>query len=115
MNHQSIMDNNNKIANEATDIVKPDELDNFEDISQGIRTKEDSEIARVVVDRLGCIGARSCVVVAEKLFEMDDQDLAYVVDPNAYTDEEVKLAAEACPVLAIHLYKKDGSKIFPQE
>ncbi|OGH82585.1 MAG: hypothetical protein A3G08_03950 [Candidatus Magasanikbacteria bacterium RIFCSPLOWO2_12_FULL_47_9b] len=71
---------------------------------------------RIVVDRQGCIGARSCVVVAEKVFQMDDKNLAYVLDDVETTDEEtIHLAAEACPVLAIHLYDKDGNKIFPKE
>ncbi|OGH77328.1 MAG: hypothetical protein A3C10_04265 [Candidatus Magasanikbacteria bacterium RIFCSPHIGHO2_02_FULL_48_18] len=71
---------------------------------------------RIVVDRQGCIGARSCVVVAEKVFQMDDKNLAYVLDDVESTDEEtIHLAAEACPVLAIHLYDKDGNKIFPKE
>ena len=79
-------------------------------------TRKSGKIRRIVVDRQGCIGARSCVVVAEKVFQMDDKNLAYVLDDVESTDEEtIHLAAEACPVLAIHLYDKDGNKIFPKE
>lgn len=94
------------------DVKTPGDLP--EVMSEGIR--KDGKIRRVVVDRAACIGARSCVVVAESAFQMDDENLAYVADGLNDTDEEtIKLAAEACPVLAIHLYNKDGKKLFPEE
>lgn len=108
------MDKNNAAADANTDIVKPAELESFDDISQAVRVIKEGDIKRIVVDRQGCIGARSCVVVGEEMFKMDEMDLAYVDDPEAYDDDTVKLAAEACPVLAIHLYDKDGEKIFPE-
>ncbi len=104
---------NNEIADAATDIIIPSDL--MDDISQGVRRKEGTEIARVVVDRQGCIGAGSCVVFTEDLFQLDDENLAFVVDPESYDDETVRLSAESCPVLAIHLYNKEGEKLFPQE
>ena len=83
------------------------------DLSVGTR-KTEGEIHKIVVDRQACIGAQSCVVVAGKVFQVDDQNLAYVTGDLDSTDEEtIKLAAQSCPVLAIHLYRKDGSKIFP--
>ncbi|MCB9798136.1 ferredoxin [Candidatus Nomurabacteria bacterium] len=115
MTPQELLEKNNKIADENTDIAKPDDLSNFDDISQGVRVIKEGDIKRIVVDRQGCIGARSCVVVAEDVFKMDEMDLAYIDDPEAYDDDTVKLAAEACPVLAIHLYDGEGKKIFPEE
>jgi ferredoxin len=87
----------------------------FDDISVGTTVGE-RKIRKIVVDRVSCIGARSCVLVAPGAFQMDDGDLAYVpADVNAFEDDEtVKLAAESCPVLAIHLYGRDGKKIFPR-
>jgi ferredoxin len=97
---------------EIDDIKTPDDLP--EEMSEGIR--KEGTIRRVVVDRAACIGARSCVVVAEAAFQMDDENLAYVPDTLNEVDEEtLKLAAEACPVLAIHLYDKEGKKLFPEE
>ncbi len=110
MDAQTIMNENNKKADEATDIVVPADLP--ESISQGI--KKEGRIRRIVVDRQACIGAGSCVVVTEKLFQLDKENLAYVVDPDSYDDETVQLSAESCPVLAILLYDKDGNKIFPE-
>lgn len=84
-----------------------------EDMSQGFRTKGD--IRRVVVDRQGCIGARSCALVASLTYQMDDENLAYVADTLDQDDDEtIKLGAQSCPVLAIHLYDKEGNKVFPE-
>ena len=84
-----------------------------ENNSQGIR--KEGQIRRIVVDRAACIGAQSCVVVAPGVFQMDDQNLAYVVDPDSHDEDTVLLSAQACPVLAIHLYDEDGNKIFPKD
>lgn len=92
-------------------IAVPDDLP--EDISQGFR--KEGLIRRVVVDRQACIGARSCALVAALTFKMDEDNLAYVADTLDQEDEEmIKLGAQSCPVLAIHLYDKDGNKIFPE-
>ncbi len=94
---------------ENGDVILPDDLP--EDISMKIRSG--GKIRRIVVDRQGCIAARSCVLVAPGVFQMDDEDLAYVVDPDSEDEETILMAAESCPTLAIHLYDKDGKKIFP--
>ena len=101
----------NAQATDADDIVVPADL--ADDRAEAIRRKEGSEIARVVVDRQACIGAGSCVVVTDQLFALDEQNLAFIVDPDSYDDETVKLSAESCPVLAIHLYDAQGKKLFP--
>lgn len=96
--------------------VKPE--DQFEDVSVGITDPTKNKLVRkIVVDRQGCIGARSCVLVAPGAFQMDDQDLAYVPgDKSAYEDDKTLImGAESCPVLAIHLYDDNDKKIFPQE
>ena len=93
-----------------TEIKSEEEFDNA-----SIGAKSTGEIRKIVVDRTACIGARSCVLVAEKTFQMDEENLAYVTkNGSAYDDDEtIKLAAQSCPVLAIHLYNKDGKKVFP--
>jgi len=51
------------------------------------------------------------------VFQMDDENLAYVPkDSNLdlMDDELIKMSAESCPVLAIHLYDEDGNKVFPE-
>ena len=97
--------------NEEGEVILPADLP--EDISMKIRAG--GKIRRIVVDRPNCIAARSCVIVAPGVFQMDDEDLAYVVDPESEDDETILMAAESCPTLAIHLYDKDGKKVFPIE
>lgn len=89
----------------------------FDEASIGTTKEEDRKVRKIVVDRPACIGARSCALVAPGAFQMDDQDLAYVpVDVDKYEDDDtVMMAAQSCPVLAIHLYSKEGKKLFPEE
>lgn len=83
--------------------------------NESIGTKSTGKIRKIVVDRSACIGARSCTLVAGKTFQMDDENLAFVTrNPEAYEDDDtIVKAAEACPVLAIHLYDEAGKKVFP--
>lgn len=70
---------------------------------------------KIVVDRKLCIGAAPCVAVAPGVFQLDEEEgKAYVVDPDASDEETIKMAAEACPVLAIKLYK-EGKQIYPEQ
>lgn len=84
-----------------------------DEISMKIRNG--GKIRRIVVDREACIGAQSCVVVAPGVFQMDDDNLAYVTDPDSTDEDTILLAAQACPVLAIRLYDEEGKQIFPEE
>ena len=84
-----------------------------ENISQKIRS--DGKIRRIVVDRIKCIGANSCVVVAPGVFQLDDQNLAYVTDPDSTDEDTIRLSAESCPVLAVLLFDADGKQLFPEE
>ncbi|OGH64534.1 MAG: hypothetical protein A2821_04730 [Candidatus Magasanikbacteria bacterium RIFCSPHIGHO2_01_FULL_41_23] len=70
---------------------------------------------RIVIDRQACIGARSCVVVAPTVFQMDDGNLAFVTDPDSTDEDTILMAAQSCPVLAIKLYDENGKQIFPEE
>ena len=84
---------------------------------------------RVKVDTELCIGAASCVVVAEQYFEMNSDNKAMVknpelpTDPNIFdremmiTDEQkelIVLAAKSCPTLAVFIYDELGTQIFPE-
>lgn len=82
--------------------------------SEGVRNGS-GKIRKIVIDRTACIGAQSCVVIAPRTFQMDEENLAYVVDPDSHDEETILLAAQSCPVLAIKLFGKDGKQIFPEE
>ena len=74
-------------------------------------------IAKVIVDRDLCIGAGSCVVLADQSFELDNEGKAFMkpseTGPFANTDEEILEAAKSCPVLAITVFDEDGTQVYP--
>jgi len=71
------------------------------------------KISKIIVDRDACIGAAPCVVVAPGVFQLDDENKAYIVDSHAADDETILLAAKACPVQAIAIIDDEGKQIFP--
>lgn len=72
------------------------------------------KIHKIVVDRAACIGAATCVVVAPKAFDLDQDSIA-VVKENALDvdDDTLLMAAQSCPTQAILLFDEEGNQIFP--
>jgi ferredoxin len=56
---------------------------------------------KVHVDPDLCIGSANCVHLAKGVFELNDEEIAEVVDPTAASDEDIALAAKSCPTSAI--------------
>lgn len=77
------------------------------------RTKDGSNISKIVVDRDLCIGAASCVQVSPTTFELDGENKAVAIDANAANDETLKMAAQSCPTKAILLFDKREKQIYP--
>lgn len=75
--------------------------------------KKKIKIGKIVVKRNFCIGAASCAVVAPKVFELDEENKAIIIDPKGADDEIILLAVKSCPVQAIVLYDKNGKQIYP--
>jgi len=75
------------------------------------RTKEESNITKIVVDRDLCIGAQSCIAPAEGTFEMDGENKVIVINADAVDDAALISAAQACPTKAIQLLDKDGNEV----
>ena len=82
----------------------------------------------IKVDPDLCIGAASCVTVAPDTFELNDENKAYVLDhgqapgSSSYerivevTEEEkdnIILAAQSCPTLAVFVYDESGAQLYP--
>ena len=84
------------------------------DIKEYIRNKEGSNISKIVVDRDLCIGAASCIAVSGATYELDNENKAIVLDPNAIDDETLIMSAESCPTKAILLFDKEGKQVFPK-
>lgn len=79
------------------------------------KLKKGGTVRRIVVDRVKCIGANSCVAVAPGVFQLDDKNLACIVDPDSTDDDTILMAAQSCPVLAIFLHDEKDKKIFPDD
>jgi ferredoxin len=77
------------------------------------RNKEGSTYSKIVVDRDLCIGAASCIAVSEVTFELDGENKAITINPNAADDATLLMAAQSCPTKAILLFDKDGKQVFP--
>jgi ferredoxin len=83
--------------------------------------KQDPRGPRVVhdwkihIDRDLCIGAATCIAVAEKAFTLDEEAKAIFLDTAAEETKEALLdAARACPVAAIIIEDLKGNRIFPK-
>ena len=63
---------------------------------------------RIEVDRGLCIGSGDCVDTAPEVFELDAEDKAVVLDPDAAPVDVVVEAAGNCPVSAILVIGEDG-------
>ncbi|MFZ0248404.1 MAG: ferredoxin [Acidimicrobiales bacterium] len=59
------------------------------------------------IDRDACMGSGNCVYTAPGVFELDDDSIAHVVDPDASSEDAVVAAAFQCPTRAITV-RRDG-------
>jgi ferredoxin len=86
-------------------------------------------LLHIKVDPDLCIGAASCVTIEPATFQLNDENKAVVLDhsqePNGRTyerlievsDEEkenILLAAQSCPTLAIFIFDENGIQLFPE-
>jgi ferredoxin len=62
------------------------------------------------IDRDACMGSGNCVFAAPGVFELDDDSVARVVDPEASPEEAVVTAARQCPTHAITV-RRDGNRL----
>jgi ferredoxin len=63
----------------------------------------------VEVDRELCIGSGNCVYGAPGVFDLDDDEIAVVLDPDAASEDEVVSAARRCPSHAITVQRAGQS------
>ena len=55
----------------------------------------------VEIDREVCMGSGNCVYEAPGAFDLDDDSVAFVVDPAGAPEDKVIAAARKCPSHAI--------------
>jgi len=73
-------------------------------------------IQKLDVDQPSCIGCGTCWVSNPELFREDrlDGELKAAATGNITVDEaRLRLIAEGCPTLSIHLINEDDQIIFP--
>ncbi len=61
----------------------------------------------VEIDRDRCMGSGHCTFAAPGAFDLDDDQVAFVVDPAGAPEDDVILAARQCPTKAITV-RRDG-------
>lgn len=65
---------------------------------------------RIEIDRERCMGSGNCSFWAPGTFDLDDEGIAYVKDPDGDPEDKVVLAGSGCPTQAIAIWR-DGEKI----
>ena len=64
----------------------------------------------ITIDREACMGSGNCAFWAPGVFDLDDDGIAIVIDPNGGEQEKIVLAAQGCPTQAISVVA-DGAEI----
>jgi ferredoxin len=67
----------------------------------------------VEVDRTLCFGFGDCVDTAPAVFALDEENTAYVIDPDAADVDLILEAAQNCPVDAIIVTDENGEQVYP--
>ena len=68
---------------------------------------------RIAVDRALCFGFGDCVDTAPRVFALDEQQIAFVLDPAGAPLELIAEAAQNCPVDAIMITDEHGQQLYP--
>ncbi|MGI6208977.1 MAG: ferredoxin [Anaerolineae bacterium] len=68
---------------------------------------------KIRIERDECIGCGNCTDIAPEVFELDDEGLSTVIDPNGADEDTIREAAESCPVDCIILSDDEGNQIYP--
>jgi ferredoxin len=71
---------------------------------------------KVEINRDECTGCELCTSEAPDTFEMADDGLAKVTNPEGDTPETILSAAQSCPAEVIILHDADtGEKVWPED
>jgi ferredoxin len=65
---------------------------------------------KIEINRDACMGSGNCSFWAPGVFDLDDDGIAVVVDPEASPEDKIVLAGQGCPTQAITIFR-DGERI----
>ena len=78
------------------------------------RTPRPPSRYRIEIVRPRCTALMTCMELASRTFELDEDSIAYVLKDNGNADEDILAAAKSCTVDAILLYDREtGEKVWP--
>jgi ferredoxin len=72
------------------------------------------KIKKIIIDRGLCIGAATCVALAQKAFAIDKENKAIIL--TGWDQEDAKMileAAKSCPVSAITIIDEGDQQLWP--
>lgn len=64
----------------------------------------------IEINREVCMGSGNCSFWAPGVFDLDDDGIAIVTDPEGEPEDKIVLAGQGCPTQAISIFR-DGEKI----
>ena len=64
----------------------------------------------IEINREVCMGSGNCSFWAPGVFDLDDDGIAIVTDPEGEPEDKIVLAGQGCPTQAISIFR-DGGKI----
>jgi ferredoxin len=69
---------------------------------------------RIKIDRRVCTGYAECVGIAPEVFQLGDDSVSIVVDPEGTDDQAILDAARSCQLDAITLVDEFKEQVWPQ-
>ncbi len=68
-----------------------------------------SSVLRPEVDRHKCVGSGNCLFWAPATFDLDDEGVAVVIDPDGDDGDRIRVAVDGCPSKALSLILSDSA------
>jgi ferredoxin len=66
-------------------------------------------VLRPEVDRHKCVGSGNCLFWAPATFDLDDEGVAVVIDPDGDDGDRIRVAVDGCPSKALALTLSDSA------
>jgi ferredoxin len=58
------------------------------------------------INRDLCMGSGQCLIYAPATFDLDEESISIVIDPDADSLEDIQVAIDTCPTHAISLVQQ---------